>query len=250
MDASAAGAGGASGGRKRKSRFSDAVERPHAPVAAAAPPPPLDPVAVAKAAAEKIARAIPGTAMMAQAPPVVAPAATVSASALDVAEQQRAAAEKRRRTEQIYASVQQQMSHIQALLRKPGASSAGATTFMPAPLLLDEHGRQVDASGRVIEETLPAPVATVKANQMRASGASSAATAPPKQNQNLNPYLSHRSVDKEDAVDAVDPRLSIRKRETYVLTVCTPSRCGGCDTGSGDDPTHMKASVSNLSCLW
>ncbi|TYZ63283.1 hypothetical protein PybrP1_009072 [[Pythium] brassicae (nom. inval.)] len=212
-------------GRKRKSRFSDAIERPQASVADA----PLDAVAIAKAAAAKIARAIPSSAAVVApiAAPLSAARVTTAAAPVDEAEQERAAAEKRRRTEQIYQSVQQQMGHIQALLRKPSGGAA-PSTFMPAPLLLDEHGRQVDESGRVIEDKLPAPVATIKANQARSSstgGGGDAPSATAKQPQHQNPYLSHRSVDKEDAVDAVDPRLSVRKRETYDLYSSLTESC-------------------------
>lgn len=225
-------------GRKRKSRFSDAVQRSDAPVA---PVPaagaahltgaPVDAAALAKAAAEKIARAIPGG--LAVAPATAAAAPTGRANG-DVDEQIRLTEEKRRRTDQIYQSVQQQMSHIKSLLGKPGsAAAAGPTTttstFMPAPLLLDEHGRQIDATGKVIEEAVGAPVATLKANQsgsVARTSSSSSTKAPSKQN--LNPYLSHRTVDKEDAVDAVDPRLSIKKRETYAWA-CVFDLLMGCD---------------------
>lgn len=222
MDASSSA--DAAGRRKRKSRFSDAVERTDAPTAHAVPTSTgaaatatLDAVAIAKAAAEKIARALPGGIP----PALPASAAAATRATGDVDEQIRLAQEKRRRTDQIYQSVQQQMSHIQALLRKPtdGASnSAAPSTFMPAPLLLDEHGRQVDEAGNVIEESIPTPVTTLKLNQSGASRTSSSATTT-KQPQNQNPYLSHRTVDKADAVDAVDPRLMLRKRETYVKRV-------------------------------
>lgn len=211
-------------GRKRKSRFSDAVQRFDAPTAsasAAAAPggaqqtgAAVDAAALAKAAAEKIAQAIPGG--IALTPVTTAPLATATRATGDVDEQIRLAEEKRRRTDQIYQSVQQQMSHIKALLGKPGAAPATASTFMPAPLLLDEHGRQIDATGKVIEEAIAAPVATLKANQ----GGSVARSSKAPSKQNVNPYLSHRTVDKEDAVDAVDPRLSIKKRETYVSLCC------------------------------
>ncbi|KAF1335476.1 U4/u6 small nuclear ribonucleoprotein prp3, partial [Globisporangium splendens] len=215
--------------RKRKSRFSDAVDTPNGAAATATAPaqPParsaaLDPAALAKLAAAKIARAIPGTAATAQVPTIPFAGAATARSNGDVDEQIRIAEEKRRRTDQIYKSVQEQMSHIQALLRKPGAAAAPTTsttakggsiasgTFMPAPLLLDEQGRQIDAAGNVIADPLPATVATLKANQ--SSGTTTARSSSTQQN--ANPYLSHRTVDKEDAVDAVDPRLTIKKRET------------------------------------
>lgn len=221
-------------GRKRKSRFSDAVQHPAALASATAAAggayqsgAPIDAAALAKAAAEKIARAIPGG--IAPAASALAPTVQATRATGDVDEQIRLAEEKRRRTDQIYQSVQQQMSHIKALLGKPGAAaSTTASTFMPAPLLLDEHGRQIDASGKVIEEAVGVPVATLKANQGGSVARSSSASnskAPSKQN--LNPYLSHRTVDKEDAVEAVDPRLSIKKRETYVDFVSElPMGCG------------------------
>lgn len=212
-------------GRKRKSRFSDAVQRSDAPTAPASAAAggaqqigaAVDAAALAKAAAEKIARAIPGG--IGLTPVTTAPLAPTTRATGDVDEQIRLAEEKRRRTDQIYQSVQQQMSHIKALLGKPGVAPATANTFMPAPLLLDEHGRQIDATGKVIEEAIAAPVATLKANQDGSVARSSNSSKAPSK-QNMNPYLSHRAVDKEDAVDAVDPRLSIKKRETYVSLYC------------------------------
>jgi hypothetical protein len=119
------------------------------------------------------------------------------------------------------------MSHIKALRQKSGASAAataaaaaqaaarsasvGGGTFMPAPLLLDEQGREIDAAGKVVaEKPTVAPVATLKANQ---GGARRSETA----KKNQNPYLSHRSVDEEDKLETFDPRLKVTKRETYVL---------------------------------
>lgn len=214
--------------RKRKSRFSDA------PAASAAPAskqpamgsgttPAPDPAALARAAAAKIARAIPGSTASAAFPvPAAVPSAT--AAHLDPEELRRIEQEKRRRTDQIYKSVQSQMSHIKALLRKPGAPAAGAATsapaatqgtaagssgtFMPAPLLLDEQGREVDAAGNLVaEKPTVAPVATLKANQGGARGGSAAKKI-------QNRYLSHRTVDDEDKLEAVDPRLKVTKRDT------------------------------------
>ncbi|KAG6609702.1 U4/U6 small nuclear ribonucleoprotein Prp3 [Phytophthora cinnamomi] len=211
--------------RRKRSRFSDA------PAAAAAPAakhaavgsgssPALDPAALARAAAAKISRAIPGSAAAAAfSAPVAASSAVVAH--LDPEELRRIEQEKKRRTDQIYKSVQSQMSHIKALLRKPsaatGAAAAAATaavqaagngTFMPAPLLLDEQGREVDAAGNVVaERPTVAPVATLKANQAGARGGDAA-------KKNQNPYLSHRTVDEDDKLDTVDPRLKVTKRET------------------------------------
>ncbi|GMF21397.1 unnamed protein product [Phytophthora lilii] len=199
--------------RKRKSRFSDAPAASAAPAAKRAAvgtgaAPALDPAALARAAAAKISRAIPGSA---------ATAVPVAAARVDPEELRRLEQEKRRRTDQIYKSVQSQMSHIKALLRKPGAATsaapgasqaaaAGSGTFMPAPLLLDEQGREIDAAGNVVaEKPTVAPVATLKANQ----GARGEAAK-----KNQNPYLSHRTVDEEDKLETVDPRLKVTKRET------------------------------------
>lgn len=218
---------GGAAGRKRKSRFSDAVghdaqeppakrlDMQSASVAAAsaaaiaAAKPAIDPVALAKAAAAKIAAAklalaVPGRAA---APTAIPTNATAS---VDPAEQFRISQEKKLRTDQIYKSVQEQMSHIKSLLRKPGDAAAGAGTFIPAPLLLDDQGRQIDANGNVIEQVV-APKTTLIANS-KAAASTSRAT------KNVNPYLSHRSVDKEDKLDAVDPRLKTTKRETYVAS--------------------------------
>ncbi|CAH0489532.1 unnamed protein product [Peronospora farinosa] len=214
--------------RKRKSRFSDAPSDSTAPVTkrvavSIGASPMLDPAALARAAATKIARAIPNSA----APATVSVSAVVSsatAAPLDSDELRRIEQEKRRRTDQIYKSVQSQMSHIKALLRKPGASVTGAetaaptalqyavpgsgSTFMPAPLLLDEQGREIDAAGNVVaEKSTVTPVALLKANQ---GGARRGDVAKKIQ----NPYLSHRTADAEDKMEVVDPRLKTVKRET------------------------------------
>lgn len=221
MDASDGGAR-----RKRKSRFSDSAaaepplkKRTPAEIAAAAAAAlasvaatsraattrSADPAALAKAAAAKISRVIPGGAA-----PAAATGAVVTAGGhpADASEQLRLAQERRQRTDQIYKSVQDQMSHIRALLRKPGET--GKETFMPAPLLLDDQGRQVDAEGKVIADK---PTITANAGRPTDRGSSHQAAAP---RGNQNPYLSHRAVDKDDKLDAVDPRLRTSKRETYV----------------------------------
>ncbi|KAG7391206.1 U4/U6-U5 snRNP complex subunit prp3 [Phytophthora pseudosyringae] len=210
--------------RKRKSRFSDAPAAAAAPIAkrhavGSGAAPAVDPAALARAAAAKISCAIPGSAAAAAFPvPAAAPGAT--AARIDSEELRRIEEEKKRRTDQIYKSVQSQMSHIKALLRKPGAPVAAAaathsahavghSTFMPAPLLLDEQGREIDAAGKVVaEKPTVAPVATLKANQGAARGGEAA------KKKNQNPYLSHHTVDEEDKLEAVDPRLKVTKRET------------------------------------
>ncbi|KAK1948446.1 U4/U6 small nuclear ribonucleoprotein Prp3 [Phytophthora citrophthora] len=209
--------------RKRKSRFSDAPAVPTAPYAkrqavGSGAAPVLDPAALARAAAAKISRAIPGSGSAVNSAPNAAP--SIPGAHIDQEELQRIEQEKKRRTDQIYKSVQSQMSHIKALLRKPGAPGAvgastatvsgeavGSGTFMPAPLLLDEQGREIDAAGNVVaEKPTVAPVATLKANQGVRGGDAA--------KKNQNPYLSHRTVDEEDKVEAVDPRLKVTKRET------------------------------------
>lgn len=216
--------------RKRKSRFSDAPADATAPAAKRVAirnnvsSPAVDPAALARAAAAKISRAIPGPSAVA-AFSVPTAASTAAAAHLDPEELRRIEQEKKRRTDQIYKSVQSQMSQIKALLRKPGAATGaaaaaataaaqaagvGSGTFMPAPLLLDEQGREIDAAGNVVaEKPTVAPVATLKANQAGARGGDVV-------KKNKNPYLSHRTVDEEDKLDAVDPRLKVTKRETYV----------------------------------
>ncbi|KAG7399873.1 U4/U6-U5 snRNP complex subunit prp3 [Phytophthora boehmeriae] len=207
--------------RKRKSRFSDAPEAPTQPAAKRAAvgsgsAPSLDPAALARAAAAKIAQAIPGAAPVSGVQAVPGAVQRSTGAQLDSEELRRIEQEKRRRTDQIYKSVQSQMSHIKALLRKPGASATTAAstaqssavgngTFMPAPLLLDEQGREIDAAGNVVTV---APVATLKANQ---GGAKRSAD---EKQSNQNPYLSHRTVEEEDKLEAVDPRLKVTKRET------------------------------------
>ncbi|ETN04700.1 hypothetical protein PPTG_14507 [Phytophthora nicotianae INRA-310] len=208
--------------RKRKSRFSDAPADSAAPASkrpavGTDTSPVLDPAALARAAAAKISRAIPGSSVTTALP---VPAAVPGSAAVhvDPEELSRIEQEKRRRTDQIYKSVQSQMSHIKELLRKPGASTAavaastamlsaraaGSGTYMPAPLLLDEQGREIDAAGNVVVKK-PSE-ATLKANQ-GARGSDAA-------KKNQNPYLSHRTVDEDDKLEAVDPRLKVTKRET------------------------------------
>uniref|UniRef100_M4B1E1 Uncharacterized protein n=1 Tax=Hyaloperonospora arabidopsidis (strain Emoy2) TaxID=559515 RepID=M4B1E1_HYAAE len=218
--------------RKRKSRFSDA------PMTAAAPTATLnhaetghktsmDPSALARAAAAKIARAIPGSATAASVP-IPAPTLRSTMEPLDPEKIRRFEQEKRRRTDQIYKSVQSQMSHIKALLRKPGAATTGPVAaspeeyqrgetsggvFMPAPLLLDEQGREIDSAGNVVaEKPTVAPVAMLKANRKVAKSTDFA-------KKNQNPYLSHRMVDDKDKMETVDPRLKTTKRETSVTCV-------------------------------
>ncbi|KAL4125568.1 hypothetical protein PRIC2_009150 [Phytophthora ramorum] len=201
--------------RKRKSRFGDAPGTSAAPTpkrqaVSSGATPALNPAAQARAAAAKISLAIPGS--VAAAIPAAIPSATAAHG--DTEELRRIEQEKRRRTDQIYKSVQSQMSHIKALLRTPGAAATvpvatqhAGGTFMPAPLLLDEQGREVDANGNVVaEKPMVAPVATLKANQ----GAPKSGRA----KKNQNPYLSHRTVDEEDKLETVDPRLKVTKRET------------------------------------
>ncbi|CAH0478448.1 unnamed protein product [Peronospora belbahrii] len=214
--------------RKRKSRFSDAQPDSVAPVDknqavnTAVSSFSLDPAALARAAAAKIARAIPGSAATTTAS-MSAAITSVKAVSLDSEEMRRIEQEKRRRTDQIYKSVQSQMSHIKALLRKPGAPAAGAVaaapaatqrdislsgSFMPAPLLLDEQGREIDAAGNVVaEKPMVTSVATLKANQggVRGDDASK---------KRQNPYLLHRTVEEQDRLETVDPRLKTTKRET------------------------------------
>lgn len=218
-------AGDGSTRRKRKSRFSDPVadadrplkKRTPAEIAAAAAaalasvaavrPPPraastIDPTALAKAAAAKISSVLPHSAAV---PSVQSALAAGHAAPVDAAEQQRLEEEKRLRTEKIYKSVQDQMSHIRALLRKPGEAPA-KETFMPAPLLLDDQGRQIDEAGNVIADK-----PTITASRGAGARGSSKASAPAA---NQNPYLSHRNADKEDRLEIVDPRLKVSKRET------------------------------------
>ncbi|RLN52781.1 hypothetical protein BBJ29_000749 [Phytophthora kernoviae] len=215
--------------RKRKSRFSDAPAASAQPAAKRATvgvdnTPTLNPAALARAAAAKISQAIPGSAPVAafQAAPAAAQRST--GTNLDSEELRRIEQEKQRRTDQIFKSVQSQISHMKPLLRMPGAaataaasaaartaqsSGVGSGTFMPAPLLLDEQGREIDAAGNVVaEKPTVAPVATLKANQ---GGAKRSAEG---NRSNQNPYLSHRTVDEEDKLEVVDPRLKVTKRET------------------------------------
>jgi U4/U6 small nuclear ribonucleoprotein PRP3 len=91
---------------------------------------------------------------------------------------------KAQRMAAIQAQIQQQMQNLQsvpgagnllgsagpaAALGMPGIAAPGLpgvpkTTFMPAPLILDEKGRHVDSSGKEVVQKAEA-VATLKANQ-------------------------------------------------------------------------------------
>ena len=107
-------------------------------------------------------------------------------------------------TAQMKASLQEQLASMKSLLNQKNVDAAAsigrrARGFMPAPLVLDEHGRHVDHTGKVIKEKI-APQTTLKANKT--------ATVVD------NPYLAHQIADKSDRLDVLDPRLQTRKRES------------------------------------
>nr|CCA16522.1 U4/U6 small nuclear ribonucleoprotein Prp3 putative [Albugo laibachii Nc14] len=186
--------------RKRKSRFSDIdsdqveVDNSHQKTASSSR---VDPAARAKAAAAKIAKVLPTTNPVSS---VISHGFSSKQGTLSGNHERDSAAELQKlRTNQIYKSVQEQMGQIRALLRNPNES--GGKTFMPAPLLLDEQGRQIDESGNVINENIAPTIATLKANKASTRIAQ-------------NPYLVFRNIDKEDKLDYLDPRLKVRKRET------------------------------------
>ncbi|ETW02411.1 hypothetical protein H310_05926 [Aphanomyces invadans] len=181
--------------RKKRSRFSEA-EPAEGEIPAALSTlnagevpkkPRIDPAALAKAAAAAISKQLPKH--------IGAPL-----TAHDK-EKAREAAEKEARIQQILKSTREQISQVQNLW-----TGYEKKSFMPAPLLLDEQGRHIDADGNVIESTV-ATHATIKANI-------SVADAQKEAPQAVNPYLSFRSIDKDDRVDSVDPRLKTKKRET------------------------------------
>ncbi|RHY27442.1 hypothetical protein DYB32_006770 [Aphanomyces invadans] len=138
--------------RKKRSRFSEA-EPAEGEVPAALSTlnagevpkkPRIDPAALAKAAAAAISKQLPKH--------IGAPL-----TAHDK-EKAREAAEKEARIQQILKSTREQISQVQNLW-----TGYEKKSFMPAPLLLDEQGRHIDADGNVIESTV-ATHATIKAN--------------------------------------------------------------------------------------
>lgn len=167
--------------RKRKNRFSDAAtgERP-------AKASTQNPAALAKEAAAKIAQALPN-----------------AATSTSMTEMELIALEQRQRADLIFKSVQQQMTHIQSLIRKTKESNV-ISPFLPAPLLLNEKGQEIDQHGNVVVDSSPASVATLRVNQVTSKKVTE------------NPYLSHRVVEKDDKLELADPRLKLKKRETYV----------------------------------
>ncbi|OQR82218.1 U4/U6 small nuclear ribonucleoprotein Prp3 [Thraustotheca clavata] len=176
-----------SGGRKKRSRFSEAIEAPASNDTAKRSK--IDPAALAKAAAAAISKQLPKH---------------LVATSED-SERKRIALEKHLRQQQLLKSTQEQIGQVQAMLNP--SSLIGRGSFLPAPLLLDDQGRHIDASGNVIEEKV-APVATLKAN----IGVSEIEKA--KQKKPVNPYLSYRVIEREDRLDAMDPRLKTRNRDT------------------------------------
>lgn len=186
--------------RKRKSRFTDAtsdevqVDNPQLDTVSSSN---ADPASRAKAAAAKIAKVLPTTNSVSS---VISHGFSGHEITSNGTVDRNSAVELQKlRTNQIYKSVQEQMSQIRALLRNP--NDGGGKTFMPAPLLLDEQGRQIDESGNVINENIAPTIATLKANKASTRIAQ-------------NPYLVFRNIDKEDKLDSLDPRLKVRKRET------------------------------------
>ncbi|EQC37258.1 hypothetical protein SDRG_05482 [Saprolegnia diclina VS20] len=179
--------------RKKRSRFSEAVEpAPSAAAVDTAKRPKIDPAALAKAAAAAISKQLPKH---------------LEATVGD-AERKKAALERLARQQHLIKSMQAQIGHVQAAVSSTTNSLIGRGSFLPAPLLLDNEGRHIDAEGNVIEEKV-APVATLKANLGAGAEAEKA-----KQKKPVNPYLSFRSVDHRDRVDTVDPRLKTRNRDT------------------------------------
>ncbi|KDO29416.1 hypothetical protein SPRG_05953 [Saprolegnia parasitica CBS 223.65] len=179
--------------RKKRSRFSEAVEpAPSAAPVDTAKRPKIDPAALAKAAAAAISKQLPKH----------------LESTVGDAERKKAALERLARQQHLIKSMQAQIGHVQAAVSSTTNTLIGRGSFLPAPLLLDNEGRHIDADGNVIEEKV-APVATLKANLGAGAEAEKA-----KQKKPVNPYLSFRSVDHRDRVDTVDPRLKTRNRDT------------------------------------
>ncbi|RHY53711.1 hypothetical protein DYB30_004714 [Aphanomyces astaci] len=179
--------------RKKRSRFSEpetlgddtSASISHGEVTKK---PKIDPAALAKAAAAAISKQLPKH--------IGAPIT------IHDKEKAREAAEKEARIEKILKSTREQISQVQNLW-----TGFDKKSFMPAPLLLDDQGRHIDASGNVIASTV-APNVTLKAN---ISVADAQKEPVPKA---VNPYLSFRTIDKDDRMDSLDPRLKTKKRET------------------------------------
>ncbi|RHY99975.1 hypothetical protein DYB35_012811, partial [Aphanomyces astaci] len=135
--------------RKKRSRFSEpetlgddtSASVSHGEVTKK---PKIDPAALAKAAAAAISKQLPKH--------IGAPIT------IHDKEKAREAAEKEARIEKILKSTREQISQVQNLW-----TGFDKKSFMPAPLLLDDQGRHIDASGNVIASTV-APNVTLKAN--------------------------------------------------------------------------------------
>ncbi|KAF0684935.1 Aste57867_23179 [Aphanomyces stellatus] len=177
--------------RKKRSRFSEAetdVSKPQEQNLRDEAPkkPKIDPAALAKMAAAAISKSLPKH---------------IGSLPTEDKERARLEAEKKARIQQIAQSTREKLNLVQGM-----SWGLEKKAYMPAPLLLDEQGRHIDAMGNVLTDTV-APVATLKANLSVAD----AQKEVPKQ---VNPYLSFRSIEKEDRVDWMDPRLKTTKRET------------------------------------
>lgn len=83
--------------------------------------------------------------------------------------------------------------------RPPAPPGSAANRFVPPPLLLNQEGKQVDASGR--EVRIEGPQATIKFNQRE------------REQERRNPYLE-QEVGEGEEVEEVDPRVHTRSRET------------------------------------
>lgn len=116
---------------------------------------------------------------------------------------------KNDRAEKMRKSIQEQVLNMKNMIGNHNQSGSMAMSrilegnkYVPSPLLLNEEGQQVDASGKVVDESIEL-VATVKANRVV--------------KEVVNPYLAHHHVDKNDRLEEMDGRIKTSKRETWVL---------------------------------
>jgi hypothetical protein len=111
------------------------------------------------------------------------------------------ALEKARRAALIQQQIQRSLEASTRAIAVQNATSKqqvqASKGYLPAPLILDDKGRQVDTTGRVLE-TGVRPVTTLKVNIKT-------------QKKVVNPYLSHRTG--EDNSEAFDERLKTVNRK-------------------------------------
>lgn len=124
------------------------------------------------------------------------------------------------RAAQMKKSIQEQMKNMKAHLntsRNPLVMHSVTSQFRPAPLCLDDEGRQIDpVTGNVIEEKIVV-TKTMKVNapgrfvdKKSSSSSSSKNKQPQAPTKVINPYLAHHDEPQLDSLTQVDPRLRLK----------------------------------------